>query len=256
MTAGQAGGGGIANTAIVAVSTLTPNKVYLTNGPSTNPGGGTVTFGTANALSLATNAASNLVLDGGTLQYSGTTVASTDRLFTIGQSSDSGAAIGTVDASGTSTNAVTFSNPGAVAFGLASQADTLVLTGTNTAANTMTPVIGNNGSAAVLLSRPARARGYWLAQHVFGRDGRQRRHPEGGRGVRRRRQRGVRQQLGGDAGERRRRGPGPQHVQHPIGSLAGGGATGGNVTLGAATLTTGGDNTSTAYAGASPAPAG
>ena len=34
-----------------------------------------------------------------------------------------------------------------------------------------------------------------------------------------------------------------------IGSLAGGGGTGGNVTLGAGTLTTGGDNTSTAYAG-------
>ncbi|MEO5714831.1 MAG: autotransporter-associated beta strand repeat-containing protein [Luteolibacter sp.] len=35
-----------------------------------------------------------------------------------------------------------------------------------------------------------------------------------------------------------------------IGSLAGGGATGGNVTLGAATLTTGGDGSSTSYAGA------
>lgn len=34
-----------------------------------------------------------------------------------------------------------------------------------------------------------------------------------------------------------------------IGSLAGGGATGGNVTLGAGTLTTGNDNTSTSYAG-------
>jgi autotransporter-associated beta strand protein len=34
-----------------------------------------------------------------------------------------------------------------------------------------------------------------------------------------------------------------------IGSLAGGGATGGNVTLGAATLTVGGNNTSTTYAG-------
>jgi autotransporter-associated beta strand protein len=34
-----------------------------------------------------------------------------------------------------------------------------------------------------------------------------------------------------------------------IGSLAGGGATGGNVTLGSATLTTGGDNTSTSYGG-------
>jgi autotransporter-associated beta strand protein len=35
-----------------------------------------------------------------------------------------------------------------------------------------------------------------------------------------------------------------------VGSLAGGGATGGNVLLGAATLTTGGDNTSTIYSGA------
>ena len=34
-----------------------------------------------------------------------------------------------------------------------------------------------------------------------------------------------------------------------IGSLAGGGGAGGNVTLGAATLTTGGNNTSTSYAG-------
>jgi len=36
---------------------------------------------------------------------------------------------------------------------------------------------------------------------------------------------------------------------HTIGSLAGGGATGGNVILGSSTLTIGGDNTSTTYAG-------
>ena len=38
-------------------------------------------------------------------------------------------------------------------------------------------------------------------------------------------------------------------VSVSIGSLAGGGATGGNVTLGAQTLTTGGNNTNTSYAG-------
>lgn len=39
------------------------------------------------------------------------------------------------------------------------------------------------------------------------------------------------------------------NFSNQIGSLAGGGTTGGNVSLGTATLTTGGDNTSTTYAG-------
>ncbi len=86
-------------------------------------------FGFANGLDISSNLASNLIIDGvvASLQYNGTAVASTDRLFQIGRSTDTGVAVGTLDASGSS--AVTFSNTGAIAFGLANQADTLVLTG-------------------------------------------------------------------------------------------------------------------------------
>ena len=61
--------------------------------------------GTASGLGSSSNAASNLVLSGGTLQYTGSG-ASTDRLFTVGANG------ATLDASGT--GAVNFTNTGAI----------------------------------------------------------------------------------------------------------------------------------------------
>ena len=83
--------------------------------------------------------AADLVLNGGTLQFKGTTAQSTDRLFSIGTTAGS-----SLDASGTATaNTISFSNTGALGFAVDSTSSrTLTLTGTNTGANTFAPVIG------------------------------------------------------------------------------------------------------------------
>ena len=121
------------------VLTLSGNaSAALTNGP--------VFIGTGNGLGISTNAAANLVLDGGTLQYTGV-ATSTDRLFTVGSAETAGAT-GTLDASGT--GALNFTNTGAIAYGTAGQPRTVGLTGTSTAANTLAPLIGNNGSGGVV----------------------------------------------------------------------------------------------------------
>ncbi|HVZ62967.1 MAG TPA: autotransporter-associated beta strand repeat-containing protein, partial [Lacunisphaera sp.] len=96
-------------------------------------------IGTGDNTSAATNAAS-LVLDGGTLQYTGAG-ETTDRLFTLTTNG------GTIDTSGT--GALSFTNTGAVAFS-GTSARTLTLTGTNTGANTLAPVIGDNTGATSL----------------------------------------------------------------------------------------------------------
>src|SRR5262249_37073021 len=107
----------------------------------------------------SSNAAANLVLTGGTvgtaangtptagatLQYTGSGV-STDRLFTLGN----GTSASTIDSSGT--GALTFSNTGAIAF-TGTGVRTLILSGTNTGNNTMTPVIGDDASGATSLTK-------------------------------------------------------------------------------------------------------
>ena len=95
----------------------------------------------------SSNVASNLVLSDGTLKYTGA-ATSTDRLFQVGQTTTG--ANGTINASGS--GAVNFTNTGAITYGTAgstgtAQTRTLTLTGTNAGANTLSAVIGNNGSA-------------------------------------------------------------------------------------------------------------
>jgi len=63
----------------------------------------------ASPIGQSSSAAANLVLDGGTLQFNNTTVASTDRLFTLGAND------GSIEAASTST--LTFENSGAVVMG-------------------------------------------------------------------------------------------------------------------------------------------
>ena len=66
---------------------------------------------TASSLGQSSNANTNLVINGGTLQYTGSTAVSTDRLFTLG----GGGA--TIDSSSTTQAAtLTFSNTGALAY--------------------------------------------------------------------------------------------------------------------------------------------
>jgi len=101
-------------------------------------------------LGASGNGAGNLVLNGGTLQYTGATT-STDRLFSVGSSG------GTLDASGS--GAVNFTNTGSMDFNSQSGIRTLTLTGTNTGGNTLAAVIGDNGGATVLTKSGA---GTWV----------------------------------------------------------------------------------------------
>jgi autotransporter-associated beta strand protein len=98
--------------------------------------------GASSNVGASTNAASNLVLNGGTLQYTGG-ANSTDRLFSVGSSG------GTLDTSGT--GAVNFTNTGSMGFNGQSGDRTLTLTGTNTGDNTLAAVIGDNGGATTLI---------------------------------------------------------------------------------------------------------
>lgn len=97
--------------------------------------------GAASTLGSSTNDAANLVLNGGTLQYTGA-ATSTDRLFSVGTSG------GTLDASGT--GAVNFNNTGALGFNSQTGARTLTLTGTNTGDNILAATLGDNGGASGL----------------------------------------------------------------------------------------------------------
>jgi fibronectin-binding autotransporter adhesin len=127
----------------------------LTNANSTYSGATEIDGGILNVASLAvgggdssigasSNAASNLVFGGGTLQYTGAAAQSTDRLFTLGDTAVGGNT-GAIDASGSGSSAtLTFSNGGAIAFGNTAFAHTLTLTGSNTGNNTFSPVIGDS----------------------------------------------------------------------------------------------------------------
>jgi autotransporter-associated beta strand protein len=90
--------------------------------------------GVASPIGASSAAASNLVLNGGTLQYVGSG-ASTDRLFTLTNAQS------TIDASGT--GALNFTNTGAMGF-VNSGNRTLVLQGNNTSTNTLAAAIGDS----------------------------------------------------------------------------------------------------------------
>ena len=117
----------------------------ILNGNNTYTSVTRITAGTLQAATLAngssnssigasSNAVGNLILNGGTLRYTGAAV-STDRLFSLQASS-------TLDASGT--GAVNFTNPGAMGFSSSTANKTLTLTGSNTDANTIAAIIGDN----------------------------------------------------------------------------------------------------------------
>jgi len=139
--------------AILAPLRLTKSNTStwtLTNAANTYTGtttvsGGTLQISTLNnggpgnnsSIGASTNAAANLVLNGGTLRYTGG-VVSTDRLFSLQVSSS-------LDSSGT--GAVNFTNSGSMGFNGGTAAKTLTLTGTNTGNNTLAAAVGNNTGA-------------------------------------------------------------------------------------------------------------
>ncbi len=100
--------------------------------------------GSANGIGLSTNAATNLVINGGTLQYLGAG-DSTDRRFTLGANG------GGLDSSGI--GAVNFTNTGAVTHATLNTARTLELTGTNAGNNTLAAPIGNAGTGVTSLTK-------------------------------------------------------------------------------------------------------
>jgi fibronectin-binding autotransporter adhesin len=100
--------------------------------------------GSTSGIGASTSAATNLVINGGTLRYTGA-AASTDRLFSLGTAS------GFIDASGS--GALQFTNAGSMGFNSQSGARTLVLTGTSTGENSLAASIGDSGGATSLSKR-------------------------------------------------------------------------------------------------------
>ena len=102
--------------------------------------------GSNSSIGASTNAASNLVINGGTLRFAGTTGSpqTTNRSFTLGTSG------GTIEANGTSTIGFTAT---AITLSGSNTARTLTLGGTNTGTNALAAVIGNNGTGATSLTK-------------------------------------------------------------------------------------------------------
>ncbi len=96
--------------------------------------------GSNSSIGSSTNGAGNLILNGGTLAYTGAAV-STNRLFSLQASS-------TIEASGT--GAVNFTSTGSMGFNGNTTAKTLTLDGTNTGSNTIAAIIGDNTGATSL----------------------------------------------------------------------------------------------------------
>ncbi|PSJ63205.1 autotransporter outer membrane beta-barrel domain-containing protein [Mesorhizobium soli] len=108
--------------------------------------------GQASSIGASSAAASNLVINGGALSYVGTG-GSTDRRFTLGASGGNA-----LDASGT--GAINFTSNAAITFASANTAQTLTLTGTNTADNKLAAQITNNGTGVTSLTKTGT--GTWI----------------------------------------------------------------------------------------------
>lgn len=100
--------------------------------------------GSASAIGNSSNAATNLILDGGTLRYTGAASVS-NRLFSLGTSG------GTIENNGTGT--LTLSNPGAMGFNGESGARTLQVVGSADIA--LASAIGDSGGATSLVKSGA-----------------------------------------------------------------------------------------------------
>jgi len=136
-------------------TTLTLSGGVNTYSGATTISGGTVSVGAlanggaASDIGAANNTAGSLVLNGGTLQYTGGAVTS-DRLFTLGTGN------GAINSSGS--GALALGNAGSVALS-GTGARTLTLTGADANDNTLAASLGDNGGATALTKSGA---GKWV----------------------------------------------------------------------------------------------
>ena len=141
--------------------------LFLTNAANAFTGPFTISGGVVNAATLAnvnTNSsigrggvvafAGDLVLDGGTLQYTGTVAATTNRYYTLTTNG------GGFDASGTSTGSLTFSGAMTASGTSGGQTFTLTGTGSGTSAGTLSGTI-NNGAGTNVTSLSKTGAGIW-----------------------------------------------------------------------------------------------
>jgi fibronectin-binding autotransporter adhesin len=199
--------------------------------------------GIASSIGASSGAAANLLLGRTTtLRYTGSSNASTDRSFTINGTSNGHGA--TIDSSGTGT--LSFTNSAvALAYGTANQTRTLTLRGSNTGTNTFGKIIANNGTGATSVTKADA--GLWILDQANTYTG----TTTVSAGTLRAATAG--QAFGTLSAVSLANVAGAvldlNGFDQTIGSLATGGTTGGNVWLGTGTLTTGGLNTNTSYAG-------
>ena len=135
------GSGGVLRSGSSAVVTLTGSNSYTGSTRLVTGVLGVQSLangGTNSPIGAATADAANLVFDGGTLRYTGG-ASTTDRLFSVG----TGAAI--IEANGS--GALQFTSTGALGFNGQSGTRLLALRGSNTDANSLAAVIGDNGGA-------------------------------------------------------------------------------------------------------------
>jgi fibronectin-binding autotransporter adhesin len=151
-------GTGIGSGATITGISGTTITLSATNSSSTAPTGNATfaTGATNSSLGTSTSAATNLILDGGTLKYTGA-ATTTNRLFSVG------GAGGAIDASGS--GALNFIGAGSIGFNNTPGARTLTLTGTNTGANTLNPIISDHlGLYATSLTKSGA--GQWVLSGV------------------------------------------------------------------------------------------
>ncbi|MBB3148398.1 fibronectin-binding autotransporter adhesin [Phyllobacterium trifolii] len=112
--------------------------------------------GSNSAIGASSASASNLVLNGGTLLYTGA-AGSTNRLFTLG-----GSAANRLEASGT--GAIAFTGTGPIGFSTPNTSQTLTLGGTNTGNNSLAAQMTNNGTGVTSLSKDGP--GTWILNNA------------------------------------------------------------------------------------------
>ena len=116
--------------------------------------------GVASSIGASSAVASSVVLNGGVLSFVGTEPAATDRLFTIG---------GTTNISNNSsaaTTTLTWTNPGTVS-NIATGAHTFTLGGSNSGANLFTPSLADNGANVLSLIKGGASNWILAGAHTY-----------------------------------------------------------------------------------------